>query len=237
MSRHRLIVGLDYGTTYTGKFQPDAPKNTVVLTEIITGVSYVSTDKKSIDDVVVIRSWPGKESGEWKTPTRIAYKKENQGVSARTRLENDAWGYQVDPMMVSCCWTKLLLDQKTPATALDAPGLEDGADNSIYRIPPDKSPQTVCEDFVREVYNFSMASLTKTLTKQVLDATPIDCWLTVPAIWSDQAKLAIRAAVLAAGFGSRENDTISVIAEPEAAAIATLTKHLQPDGINPPQVR
>lgn len=202
--------------------------------DVLAGVSFVTTDKTSIDDVNVIRTWPGRD-GEWKTPTRIAYAEENQ--RGRNALRENAWGYQVEPMMTSCCWTKLLLDKSTETSAHDDPGLQSGMDSSIYRLPSNKSPQAVCEDFLREVYKYTVARLTKQLGPEVLEATPMECWLTVPAVWSDQAQEATKAAAQAAGFGSRSMDSISVISEPEAAAIATLKKHLQAGGTNPPMVR
>jgi hypothetical protein len=52
----------------------------------------------------------------------------------------------------------------------------------------------------------------------ILKITPMEFWLTVPAIWSDEAKAATRAAAKAAGFGSRPGDEINLIPEPEAAA-------------------
>ncbi|KAK5120261.1 hypothetical protein LTR85_006467 [Meristemomyces frigidus] len=64
----------------------------------------------------------------------------------------------------------------------------------------------------------------------------MDCWLTVPAVWSDQARHATKAAAKAAGFGSRAGDTISVISEPEAAAITVLKKYAQVGSINALQI-
>lgn len=196
-----------------------------------SGVSYVTSDKTSIDDINVIRTWPGRD-GEWKTPTRIAYAYEN----AKVKLTQDAWGYQVEPNMTSCSWTKLLLDHGAKVTKHDDPKLSKAVDEGMLRIPDSKTAQIVCEDFLREVYKHMVARLTRQLSAEVLESTPMDCWLTVPAVWSDQAQDATKKAAQAAGFGSRPSDSISVITEPEAAAIATLKKYLQPGAINPPQV-
>lgn len=189
----------------------------------------MTTDKAGIEDINVIRAWPGKD-GEWKTPTRIAYATENREVGL---LEN-AWGFQVEANMKSCSWTKLLLN----ASAAHRPGgnNQGGVDNSMQRIPLDKSPQVVCEDFLRELYKHMMSCITKQLPSQILQSTPMDCWLTVPAVWSDQAQDATKAAARAAGFGSRAGDTISIITEPEAAAVTVLKKYAQPGSINALQV-
>jgi len=199
--------------------------------DVHLGVSFGTTDKSSVDDINVIRTWPGKD-GEWKVPTRIAYASENGKVG----LTQNAWGYQVEPTMTSCSWTKLLLDMGAEHAAHDDPHLQQAVDQGMLRVPQDLTSQQVCSDFLKEVYKYMIARLTKQVSKQVLDSTPVDCWLTVPAVWSDQAQSATRAAARAAGFGGRPQDTINIISEPEAGAIAALTKYMHPSSLNPPQV-
>jgi len=65
-----------------------------------------------------------------------------------------------------------------------------------------------------------------------LNMTPMECWVTLPAIWSEEAKNATLQAAKRAGFGSRPGDEIFTIAEPEAAAIATLKKFSNPNTLN-----
>ena len=204
-----------------------------LLKRVPVGVSYVTTDKKSVDDIIVIRSWPG-GNDSMKTPTQIAYAEENRHLDIP--LSEDVWGYKVKPNMVSCSWTKLLLDNHTPTTQNDDPSLIGRMNNAIYRLPPNKNAQIVCEDFLRMIYRHTEAVLIKSLGTKTFEMTPMDCWLTVPAIWSDSAQALTRSAAQAAGFGSREMDSLRVIAEPEAAAIATFAKYLQPEVINPPKV-
>ena len=62
------------------------------------------------------------------------------------------------------------------------------------------------------------------MSKATFDMTPMECWITLPAIWSEEAKDATLTAAKNAGFGSRAGDEIYTIAEPEAAAVATLSK-------------
>ncbi|KAK3070302.1 hypothetical protein LTR53_010703 [Teratosphaeriaceae sp. CCFEE 6253] len=194
------------------------------------GVSFGTTDKSSVDDINVIRTWPGKD-GEWKVPSRIAYATEN----AKVGLTQNAWGYQVEPTMVSCSWTKLLLDMGAEHAAHDDPSLQLAVDQGMLRVPQGTTAQQVCSDFLKEVHNYMTARLTKQVSKQVLDSTPVDCWLTVPAVWSDQAQSATRSAAQAAGFGCRPQDTINIISEPEAGAIAALNKYMHPSSLNPPK--
>ncbi|KAJ6024300.1 hypothetical protein N7540_005097 [Penicillium herquei] len=162
MSRHRLIVGVDFGTTFTG-------------------VSYVDSSKNHIDDITVIRTWPGptREADEvCKTPSRIAYERENPSLS-----NGAAWGYQVEPKMKSYSWMKLLLDpQRQNSLTNDTRDTING--DGLMKIPPFKH--------------------------QARD--------------SDKAKEDTLNVAIDAGFKSRPTDDITIITEPEAAAIATLTK-------------
>lgn len=179
----------------------------------------------------IVRTWPGKD-GEWKVPSRIAYAHENSMYG----LTGNAWGYEVDPKMVSCSWTKLLLDSSAQPSMYDDPDLQVAVDRGMLRLPDNLSSKQVCSDYLKEVYQYVNTRLVKQFSKQVLDATPIDCWLTVPAVWSDHARVAMREAAQLAGFGCRPQDTINVISEPEAGAIAALDKYATPGSLNPLRV-
>ena len=74
--------------------------------------------------------------------------------------------------------------------------------------------------------------LREEMTSLVFDNTPQECWITLPAIWSDEAKEATLTAAKNAGFGSRPHDEIFTIAEPEAAAIYTLKRFSTPGALN-----
>ncbi|KAF2723145.1 hsp70-like protein [Polychaeton citri CBS 116435] len=211
MAAKRLIVGIDYGTTYSG-------------------ISWVPNDGSDIQDIAVVNMWPSK-NGECKAPTRIAYAVENQ----QYQLDEDLWGYAVEPEFVACSWTKLLLDINTNESQFDDPKLREAIDQGILRLPFGKTPQQICQDYLRQLYLHLMSQLQKKIPKSVIEATPMDCWLTVPAVWSDQAQNMTKMAAQAAGFGARRGDTISVISEPEAAAIAALKRYMRDGNLNPPQ--
>lgn len=213
-NRLKIILGVDYGTTYTG-------------------VSYVASDKTSIDDIDVYRSWPGHGrpvEGNWKTPTVIAYGVENKG-------SRNLWGYEVKPGMISCSWTKLMLDNSAETAEFDDPSLRAMTGSAAFHLPPGKDARMVCQDFLTEVYRFVAKDLENRMTPAVFAMTPIECYLTIPAIWTDQARAATREAAIAAGFGSRPFDSIHMIPEPEAAALATLRKDLRPGSLNSAKVR
>jgi hypothetical protein len=194
----------------------------------------VTSDKTSIDDIDVIRTWPGDGrpvEGNWKTPTVIAYGAENRNA------RRNHWGYEVRPGMVSCSWTKLLLDTSAETAEFDDPSLRDAAGSALFHIPQGKDAQMVCQDFLTEVYRFVVDNLKMRITPEIFDMTPMECYLTVPAIWTDRARTATWEAAKAAGFGSRPFDAIRMVAEPEAAAVAALRKDLRPGSTNAVKVR
>ncbi|KAJ5176311.1 uncharacterized protein N7482_002188 [Penicillium canariense] len=202
---HKIIVGVDFGTTFTG-------------------VSYVDSTKKAIEDINVIRTWPGpsREQDEtWKTPSRIAYGQENQNSIEGNNIK---WGYQVKPGMKSYSWTKLLLDPERPLLRPFATKTDVLEGDGLMKIPEFKtSARDVCSDYLREIYNYTYAHLEKHNTSAIMNVTALEFWFTVPAIWSDKAKNETYQAAYTAGFGTRIGDSISMIPEPEAAAVATLS--------------
>lgn len=180
----------------------------------------------SISDIdpCIITTWPGTGRDTdhvFKTPSTIAYPEENKKIGTRR------WGFQVEPGMKFYSWTKLLLDKNAPLTKYDDPMLEQATKSGILQLPADKDAVTVVADYLTGVYEHIMHILEKGLTEPILSVSPIEFWFTMPAIWSDQAQAATREAAQKAGFGSRPgrlSDAIYMITEPEAAAIAALTR-------------
>ncbi|OBT74750.1 hypothetical protein VF21_06621 [Pseudogymnoascus sp. 05NY08] len=205
---HKIIVGIDYGTTFSG-------------------VSYVTTDKRDIKDINIISAWPGDLAhANWKVPTCISYKRENP------KLSKNKWGFEVDHKFTSYSWTKLLLDKNALVGEYDDPALANMAGQGVMKLPDFRKAEEVCEDFLHELYIYLTSKLREEITENTYDATPMECWITLPAIWSDEAKDATLNAARKAGFGSRPDDAIFTIAEPEAAAIATLKAYSGLDALN-----
>ena len=128
--------------------------------------------------------------------------------------------------MVSYSWMKLRLDEHTKITEYDdvsLSGLASSQGEGLLKLPPGKTAVDVCIDYLTGVYNYTISELNRTWGEHIVNATPIDFWVTFPATWSDRAKDLTKTAALTAGFGSRPSDRMSFITEPEAAAVATLT--------------
>jgi hypothetical protein len=215
-----LIVGVDFGTTYTGK--AGFSHMTGIATDDFLGVSYVPSNGTA-RDIIVIQEWPGPSRITelvWKTPSRIAYATdvENEAILGG----QNAIGYQVTAKMKSYTWFKLLLDH-TQATKFDDPGLSTSEGVGVLKVPTDRTVREVVSDYLGEVYRHTMKYLENKMSAEILRLTTIEFWFTIPAIWSDAAKADTMNAARLAGFGSRSGDNINLIPEPEAAAISTLS--------------
>jgi hypothetical protein len=131
-----------------------------------------------------------------------------------------------------------LLDSKAQLGDYDDPSLSNiSGDEGIMKLPSFRDAPGVCEDFLHEVYKYVSDKLRLQMTDATYEATPMECWVTLPAIWSEEAKVATLEAAKRAGFANRPDDEIFTIAEPEAAAIATLKLYSRMDAFNPIKVR
>ncbi|KAM3433684.1 hypothetical protein MY4824_005810 [Beauveria thailandica] len=197
----KLIVGLDYGTTYSG-------------------LSFALSTAADFKDIIPWTKYPGafSHSAEHsvKAPTRIAFAEENPD------LGGNAWGYQVEPGMRACALTKLLLDKSAVLSDFDDCDVYDASTNDMMRLPKGKSAKDVATEYLRQMYNMFDTSKKELFGSLNLDELPIEFWLTVPASWSETAKLLTKTAAMEAGFGNRAIDQVMLISEPEAAAQYTL---------------
>lgn len=130
------------------------------------------------------------------------------------------------PRMKSYAWMKLLLDPAV-ATKYDDPSLELTQGEGVLSTPVNKSPVDVCADFLTEVARFAYQSLAKRISPELLRASPLDFWFTVPAVWSDKAKhdtlRAAQKAAKQAKLSAHPDSHVFLIQEPEAAAVAALS--------------
>ena len=92
------------------------------------------------------------------------------------------------------------------------------------QLPEGKGPITVCEEYLVGVFQVLWERL-KGEYGEILDETPIEAYITVPAIWGDPAKRYTKTASRRAGFSERPNVKIIIISEPEAAATLALSTY------------
>jgi molecular chaperone DnaK (HSP70) len=177
----------------------------------------VTSDQTSADNIEVIRQWPSGPGTIGKVPSVLAYKSEN----LEDDVVEDQWGFSAGGMK-SYLWTKLLLgkDSRSSSSTQDSK-FKDLYKNGFCTLPPGKKAKDVVTDYLRGLYQYLIERLQRH-DQVIVQITPMEFWVTVPAMWTDAAKTVTIEAAQAAGFGSRPMDSIHIITEPEAAALAVL---------------
>ena len=126
-SRPRLIVGIDYGTTYSG-------------------ISFAISTAADFKDIHAWTAYPGAASHNSehceKAPSWVAFASENED------LDENAWGYQVEPGMTTYAWTKLLLDDSALPTEYDDPDLKNATGTGIMKLPRTKNAKGVVTEYL-----------------------------------------------------------------------------------------
>ncbi|RSL41498.1 hypothetical protein CEP54_015799 [Fusarium duplospermum] len=188
-----LVVGVDFGTTYTG-------------------VAYTLSNDPDLKSVTIIDRWPGAGTeNRPKVPTEISY-----GPSDERR-----WGWQLRAGSPRYGGFKLLLDPGAGSRAYNdehlALTLDPGNQSTQLSLHPGKSATDMVSDYLRLVHEEVMGSLQRTFPNTLNDLK-IKFVITTPAMWSPAAQHNTMIAAGVAGFGSRPQDIIETVTEPEAAA-------------------
>ncbi|PGH05456.1 hypothetical protein GX51_02980 [Blastomyces parvus] len=187
-----LIVGIDFGTTYSG-----------------VAVAHSGLDR---DKVHIISSWPGSVEVRHKVPTMIDDQSDNSNYRG--------WGYGISSTTHCSSWFKLHMAPDDTLSTKDDPLLFQSVGPSLLRIPDGETPEILCEEYLRRLYKHVMERVSTIYGQSVVDALPIKAVLTIPADWDRKYQITLRAAAQRAGIATRNNDSILTIDEPEAAALA-----------------
>ncbi|KAK3683332.1 hypothetical protein B0T22DRAFT_245329 [Podospora appendiculata] len=226
----RLLIALDYGTTFTG-------------------IAYLSVSKQKeqdlnalVDDIRVLSRWPTSDSTTEspKVPSEISYSPSPKGCLQ--------WGHDIDDGSRVLKWTKLELEEnrdrgaelKTLAETLYGLRLLDLSESAVIdnNIPRHlaKEPEDIVRDYLEFIAEQTLEEIHDEVGKKVPENIPIDMIVTHPAKWSDRALnstfRAVRAAFNADLFPKIRD--ISFVSEPEACAHFTLREEFrQNEGENP----
>lgn len=211
----KIVVGLDFGTTYSG-----------------VAFTYSATP----EDVDIIKTWPGGNGiTSDKVPSEIAYELLEQPAAQQVdyTLEQHnptaklprqiRWGFQFKPEDPRLRCIKLFLDRNQKLPHFVSP-LETATSLRKY----DRTVMDAVSDYLTKIYEHTMETLKRRFGESFVASTPIEFILTVPAVWSDAAKNATLQAAERAGMGERAK--LQLISEPEAAAVHTL-KTMQPGAL------
>ncbi|RPB13452.1 actin-like ATPase domain-containing protein [Morchella conica CCBAS932] len=173
-----------------------------------SGVAWAHT--ATPHEINVIQKWPsGDNATTDKVPTELKYYPDGY-----------KWGCEVSLEVEKLVWIKLLLD----------PSQDSFSDELLAKtkalIPPGKEPVHLVIDFLTKLKAHIEDVLEGHFGKALLAITPIEYFLTVPAVWSDSAKAQTLYAAEVVGLGTKNN--LRLISEPEAAAVYSL-KAIQPN--------
>ncbi|KAL5602974.1 hypothetical protein FOBRF1_010507 [Fusarium oxysporum] len=184
----KIIVGVDFGTTYSGVAWAENrnPSRRTCITQ--WPVSSANKEGQSSD----------------KVPTRIRYNGD--------KIE---WGFSAPvnaPQHEVVDWFKLDLDPSTQAV---------GYNPSTEGARSGRNVDELVTDFISQLVDHLMYTLREKLGSGLVDSTPLQFVITVPAIWSDLAKEKTKKACEQAMISVSEHH-VHLVSEPEAAAIYAL---------------
>jgi molecular chaperone DnaK (HSP70) len=207
-----LVIGIDYGTTYSGAHA--FLKASGWITDKPAGVAFCETSGTDLHEqrVEVIHDWPSyhtKIGTKEKVPSEIAY-----------TTEGVRWGSLIRSNVSRHMWTKLQLEgSQVGESAKIQRELESIIEGSS------KTPVEIAADFLRQLKDHLIANLDQKYGSELWRTLPITFAVTVPAVWSDAAKDRTLQAFQKAGFDSKELPLLCkqiLTTEPEAAAIHTI---------------
>lgn len=180
-----------------------------------SGVAWARSENPS--NIQTVSSWDShfyQNSDKEKVPSVISY---GPGDSR-------SWGYGVQPGGQTIKWFKLLLldDKDIPGHVLNSKYLAE----ERYRLKKlNKHAVEAISDYISLLWTHSLENIGRALGATLLDLSRIQIVTTIPAIWPAYAKARMREAISMAGLldiRSAGETTLTFIAEPEAAALATI---------------
>lgn len=135
------------------------------------------------------------------------------------------WGYEVELKDDSFRWVKILLEpnHKYAKTMADVRQ----SNELLTRL--NKTAEEVVTDYLREIWTYTKADIRRRVDEEDWQTTyKVRIILTVPAMWSHAAKDKTLKAARAAGLP----DSIRLVTEPEAAALATLADKAEDNSLS-----
>lgn len=174
-------------------------------------MSWTANETKSIR---VITDWPNPDAGlnfdAEKVPSVISYGEDG-------KVKN--WGYEVSGRDNALRWLKIMMESGSEQQKYLEGVDEIRQSNSKILEDLGKTADDVVADFLGELWQYAKEDIRKRMVAPVAWEDSIQVVLTVPAVWSGAAKERTLKAAQRAGIGG----PISLLSEPEAAALATLS--------------
>lgn len=151
-------------------------------------------------------------------PSIISYK-----LGTSEEPEVLAWGNEAKCSEKTFSWFKLGLGKTQEQSDHDDELLKPGI--GTFKCPGNLTYGDIATDYLRCFYQHFLEKEELEYGKETTALTSFRYVLAVPAGWPDQDRQAIKTCATNAGFGTREGDSIAMIAEPEAAALAVFEEY------------
>ncbi|ROW15713.1 hypothetical protein VPNG_02135 [Cytospora leucostoma] len=193
-----LVIGIDFGTTYSG-------------------VAWATASDFNRGQVNLITVWPEGHGEQGKAPTELCYDEDG---------DNPTWGYEIPADADPVRWFKLLL-LKSEDLAEEIRDSEYLLRGRRMMKENGKTAIDFVSDYLQALWQHVLETITKARGETVVEALSFHVVITVPAIWKGYARQAMEEAAKKAGildWRPAGTTTLSFAPEPEAAALATLSE-------------
>lgn len=199
-----IVVGIDFGTTFVKKHILRRLRRRLTPSRF-SGVSWaINGGNKTLR---VVNDWPNPNSSvanQDKVPSKLSYQNGSPWH----------WGNKVDTKELSLSWFKLLLDSQN-----EIGKSSDNVSGTLRQLTAlGKSAEDITVDFLRLIWQYTKDDIRKLRGDDWADMYKLRAVLTVPAIWSPNAQDKTLSIARRAGLP----DGVSLVSEPEAAALAIL---------------
>ncbi|CZR64187.1 uncharacterized protein PAC_14084 [Phialocephala subalpina] len=213
----RLVIAVDYGTTFTG-----------------VAFAAPRSDYASLDDLEVVEDWGPQMKLSSKIPSVYSY-------SPSSNPLDQQWGASISEDAVTMVNTKMELDvqdNKVDELELILQVLEGTCNLDFENVKKSrgypeytwKDPEEIVTDYLTKVFQYLNDSF-EFLGTHLRSKIAVDIVITVPVKWSYRAKNSTLRAIKKAGFNEQTFPNLTdiiMVTEPEAAAIYT-ARHLKED--------
>jgi hypothetical protein len=208
-----IVIGIDFGTTFSG-----------IAFALTASITDNITDKSTfVNHVKIIKGWPGNGMAD-KVPSLLTYTNSDAMPSWGFRAQKQK-GVRI-PHFKLGLQRDLRIYSPVPKNSPLGGYLTDY--NWRHPLLPSKKALNFTTDYLSGIYSYSKERLESHYGNVRLQNQQTAYVITIPAIWGDEAKELTRRAAEDAGIPRRE---LILITEPEAAAIYCSSKCKQEGGL------
>ncbi|KAF2967326.1 hypothetical protein GQX73_g6252 [Xylaria multiplex] len=191
-----LVIGIDFGTTFSG-------------------VAWATAADFVNDNINIITSWPKNGPEEGKVPTEMYYEQDGSIL----------WGSLVEPDCDPVRWFKLLLVHEEDLDP-DLKSSEFIHKARKFLAEEGKTAVDLVADYLRALWDHALETIKRAIGEALLKALRFNVVITVPAIWKEYARGYMEQAARDAGILNERlagDTTLKFVPEPEAAGLSTLS--------------